>query len=46
MKMVPGFNILCNENPSGMNGHNTTEAEIIWDNTAGLRIQITMPHGS
>jgi len=46
MKLVSWFNILSNESLSGMNGLNTTEAEIIWDNTVGLRIQITMPHGS
>jgi hypothetical protein len=46
MKLVSGFNILFNKRLSGMNGHKTTEAEIIWDNTVGLHIQITMPHGT
>jgi len=45
MKLVSGFNILFNKSLWGMNGHNITEAEIIWDNTVALRIQITMPHG-
>jgi hypothetical protein len=34
MKLVTEFNILFNKNLSGMNCHNTTETEIIWDNSS------------
>jgi hypothetical protein len=33
MKLVTGFHILFNKNLSGINCHNTTETEIIWDNS-------------